>query len=1518
MSESKQHSALPTWLRRSLWGLLALAILLLGLRFSLKTQTVRSFTKDQITSIANSSLNGTLQIRNISGDLWSDFTVSGITLTDLKADTLLSVADIHIRHSLLKLIGLTYQSSQISVDGMKLYLKEEEPGKFNVQNLIPQDTTNTNPESGSPLNIDLQEIQLINSEIFVNSPTYLPDESLSITDLNAIARLQVFEEISAGLDQLDLKITEGQLPNSIDLSASADYDTGHISLNELILSTGRSFLEANAYTDLQDSTLNATFSATPFSFSDLKPYIDQSLPDEDLQLSLQANGTFESFDIEISGDGSGFDDLLFVTTLSIHEEPTLKKAGLSASNLDLGYYTQDSIKAMVSAFQVTAEGHLDSDVEQADLTWGFTLDDIRYENYRLQTLFGSGTLKNEALIANVEMRDGPESVILNADIERLFDNDPEWAASLTLSELNPARWAKSPELSGVVSLNAKASGTGFTLSDELWKFSLFKQKIPVSANNPANATFGNRITLQSDPIEIAGYQIPDLSITGTINSETLTTDGFINLFDNRINLKAAIQQLFNETRSFTFETSTRAFNLSDLPDLESIPSSFNLSLAANGNFNDLENHSFETLIQVDSSYINGASIDSLRIDAQLQDNILRVRNGELVSEVIAGNFSGRRNLIDRTDPSNNFDLDMRVLDLQPLAPLAGAEQLKGTGTITGKVSEVIENELLFDGNISLSEVQYDSLFTAEQISGLTKISIRDEYGYDFSLNIEQPVINGLPLQDISFQTIGVADSEFMSGYFNFDILSEDAGEIRQSGDFAINLNTLRTELSWDELEFITSIQTLSLEHPFNLIYEEASIKTDTLRLGSQNDAFLNFAIPYADTLSQRFWMEANNCDFGIIQETIFDERFVDGILSGGLAIENTDSTFTGNGALNIRNLSYLGTETELFSLDFQIGEERLNAGLRVTMHGDEMVSGTVDVPFRPEAPDDLPETFFEEPVSGSLEIKPIDLNEIKGILEAFQVTQTEGEISFLGNLDGTAGQPNFGGSFKLKNPTISGIPIDSALASFQYNHTEEHITAFSRIDARGQRAASIDAMVPVSIDFRTFEVQTPGQDDSLSVNLVTDNFNLSVFNDFLDHQFTRNLRGTLNADVQINGTKTTLTPKGFLRLDGGQVSVPIAGITLADIQSEIEFMEDGHLNLNRFNMNSGSGGFSASGSIELDGITPKNLNLNARANRFRLANTDDYNLTIDLNSNITGDPVRPKASGSLTIKNGFVYLQNFGEKSVEDVQLEEEEKASFSPYDSLAMDMTFVIERDFFIRNRRYLDMQIELNGELEAQKQTGGDLQLFGSLDANEGYVRPLGKQFNLEEGTFTFSGPLTNPNIYVKTSYVPQSAQKQGDPITLFYVIEGTAEEPEFRFESEPYMEQQDIICYTLFNKPCYALDSWQQVVSGGSGSSPTDLLVGVLLDEVEALATQELGIDIVQIETSNTGSDAGTTTFIKTGWYLNRRTFFAIVNEITGTTPETMFILEYMLKNNLDLIITQGDERQQGIDLRWQYDY
>jgi autotransporter translocation and assembly factor TamB len=651
----------------------------------------------------------------------------------------------------------------------------------------------------------------------------------------------------------------------------------------------------------------------------------------------------------------------------------------------------------------------------------------------------------------------------------------------------------------------------------------------------------------------------------------------------------------------------------------------------------------------------------------------------------------------------------------------------------------------------------------------------------------------------------------------------------------------------------------------------------------------------------------------VIQEIIFDERIVDGILSGNLSFKNSPEELSGNGFLTVNDLSYKGTNVDVMDFKYDLVSKRLKAELVLTMNGEEKVSGSLDVPFVAESPETLGDDFFAQPIQGELVINPVRLSEFKNILDAFQVTGTEGILSFTGALEGTAGEPNFEGVLKLGDPTLSGIKIDSAFAEFRYHHLEKSVTTNAEVNARGQTAASIRSELPISIDFRTFSVNMPDETDSLSVNILTDNFNLSVFNDFLDKQYLNKLRGVLNADINIEGTTSTLTPKGYLRLQDTQISVPIAGITLSKINSELSFNESG-LQLTKFSAQSGSGSLSASGNIDLEGIIPTNLNISTKATRFRLANTSDYNLTIDMDSKLTGKPTQPKASGELRVKNGFVYLRDFGEKSVETVELKGEETSSFSAYDSLSMDMRFVIERNFLVRNERYLDMEIAITGELDAQKQANADLQLFGSLNAAQGYVRPLGKQFTLDEGTVTFSGPVAEPNLFIKTSYVPQTSQKRGDPIILYYIIEGNAQDPDFRFESQPQMEQQDIICYTLFNKPCYALESWQQVVSGGSGSSPTDLLVDVLLDEFETLATQQLGIDVVQID--NSGANGATS--IKTGWYLNRRTFFSIVNEISGTTPETLFILEYLLTEDLDLIITQGDDDRQGIDIRWQRDY
>ena len=131
---------------------------------------------------------------------------------------------------------------------------------------------------------------------------------------------------------------------------------------------------------------------------------------------------------------------------------------------------------------------------------------------------------------------------------------------------------------------------------------------------------------------------------------------------------------------------------------------------------------------------------------------------------------------------------------------------------------------------------------------------------------------------------------------------------------------------------------------------------------------------------------------------------------------------------------------------------------------------------------------------------------------------------------------------------------------------------------------------------------------------------------------------------------------------------------------------------------------------------------------------------------------------------------------------------------------------------------------------------------------------------------------------------------------------------------MEQSDVICFALFNKPCYSLESWQTVFAEDNDVESFQALSDVLLDEVETLATRELGVDVVQID--NSGQNGRTA--ITTGWYLNERTFFSIINELTSSTPKTLFVLEYILNESWDLIITQGEDSRQGIDVRYQFDY
>lgn len=1513
MEENKTHILFKV-LKVFLWIFISVVILLAAIRLSLKTQLVQDFAKSKIENIARENLTTDFSISGLSGDLWKEVRLTGIYVGD--KDTLAYIDTLYSRYDILSLISGTFNIEQVDVIQATVNMIESDQPQdsvtsFTIQEVVKPDTS----ETSVSFKFEIDKINVSKTKVSVYSPSLLPDSTLKVQNILLAASFSMTDEIEASLSELSFNIKEGRLPEAIKVKTSGAYANDTITLEDLVVKTGRSFLQANAFIDLKDSVLNSNIDLKPISSTDIQPYLDQEIPTEGVTISIKAKGTLDDLEVQLTANGKHFKDIEAIAQVSLKDEPKLTQFGLKGAGLNIAALTNDSIDVQTGLFQITMDGTLTQDYENADITWGFTIEGIRYEDYNFRRFFGSGSLKKGKILANLDLTtSGEENLRANSTIENIFDENTTWKTGISIYDFNARYWQDgAPDTD--IHLVINADGKGFELSNNLWNLTISNTyRDPRSKESKSllkQGYWGNSRKL----IRIEDEEIKYFYLNATVTKDSLITDGFIQIKDSKLNLEAKVSQFLSELPSFSYSLSSSNLDVSEFSALSDFPTSIDMEVSGKGSGSSLENLKLQGFAHIDTSLVNGASINLLDAKYEITDGILIIPDAELRSDIANADFSGRKNIMDQKDPDNILSLDAEFKNTQPLAPLAQLEILQIEGSLSADIMENEEGFLQCIAEFNLSNIIADDFFLASKIDGKGIVTLKENEEGVFELEITEPQISGTSFQDIKITTNSVRTVDSLYGDYSIEIKDNDNGQIINSGGYQLELDYMNVDVVMNKLDFITKDNRLSLQKEFNISINNGVIRTDSLMLTSPDGASLSLAIPYADSLNQQVWLVGENFDFGVLQVILLKERYVDGVLFGQVNINRTENDVVGKGNLELQNLNYDGIKADVVSLKFNAVNKRIASDLSLILEKDTVISGSINVPFDLGDPEDFSDKFYDQEVSGNLKIAPTSLVRFKAILRKFDITGTEGILSFNGSLSGTAGAPNFDGFLNINDPVISEIPLDSVFAEFGYNHVKENIFINAEILAANQKAADIEVDLPFSYNFKTFEVNMVNENQPVSAIITTKDFNLAVFNDFLDKDFTKNLKGTLNGMLTLKGSENSLSSEGYFDLTQSSLDVPIAGITLDGIRSRIEFVRS-KIIVKELIAKSGKGEVKATGHINLDGLTPTTVDINAKANQFKLANTDEYNMVVDINSRLRGPALTPTATGRFAVKNGFIVLDNFGDKAIEEIQLEGEETKSFSLYDSLAIDMEFVIERNFFVRNRRYLDMEIEISGQLEAQKKTKGELFLFGSLKGEKGYMRPLGKRFDLEEAELAFSGPADNPDLNIKSVYVP-SSYKGEQEVMLYYIIKGTAENPEFSFESTPTMEKQDIICYTLFNRPCYALESWQSAFTQSGGSSPTDLLAGALIDEVEALATRELGVDVVQIDNTRVGNETGTS--IKTGWYLNDRTFFAIVNEITSSDPKTLFILEYALSKTWDLIITEGeDSNRRGVDFRWQFDY
>jgi autotransporter translocation and assembly factor TamB len=1480
--------ALKRWALRLGWLMFAILLLSVSLRLSLKTPFVRNWARDFIVSKANEQLQGELTIDRLSGDLWNDVTASGIRL--IQQDTLAQVDSVHLKYNIWALFGGRIQMTTLGIYSPEVALRQQ-ANRWNVQDILVEspDTAAT----GESISFKIDDLSLNDGTISVYSDS-LAGANFIINQLTASSSL-AYNAKDKGLEfdlrDLSFEVKQTRLETSLKVESSAAVKNSKFNLKKLILATGNSLIHSTAFVNLSDSSAQLDATATPISWKDLTEYVQGFPLSRNLQLSLSLKGNPRDFGVSLTAQGDGLDSVKVEGKFQWHSSLILKEFRARADCINPQQFLTDSTLPSLKNFRADFNGRIETrHYREGKGTFLFSADQISRSPYHLDKLSGTVELKGDSAKIKLEANRKKQYLASGITASGIWSELPSIKAILKAKDINPGYWIQDSTFDGNLSFEAESSGQGWYPNSNSWDYSVEMTKS-----------------------RMLGQPIESLFAKGKISRSNVDLTGIVKIRDGLIKVKAAADKIL-ATPSYNFKINSRNFDLAALMGRNDFVTSLNGTVAGKGQGINPATMQLTSQVRIDSSIINRKYVRNFSGNVNIKDSIAVVDNASLKSAIAEGSFSLRMNMLRRYAPENELSLELNLKDVSALAPLFDIEKLSAEGRISGKLSPEESGHLIFDGNLDLSDLNYNEVFLADEAKGTVKARLEKNLEYMADVNLSAPILSGVQIQDMHFLTNGNYAAHVANGQYEFQFSSPNEGRIELAGGYTSENDSIGVRT--DTFNIISDFRTLSLERPFELSLVDDTLKMDTMRVFSKDrSAYLEIGIPILSANEQKGYVRGKSLNTAVMQNCLLGQSYFKGMLSGRFNIDRIDTSLRASGNMLLSEIDYRGAHFDSLSIKTQIENDRMEGLLAVFDEGRQLVEGKADLPFKLGNPKDFPTNFFEEPISGDLNIRSIAIDRFRPLFAEAGITQTSGIFSFHGQLDGKAGIPLFKANARLNDAKLSGVSVDSVTARMSYDHEKSQLALNASVLSLRQKAAQINARIPLFINMKTFRVDLPQPLDSISVDVETDDFNLAALNDFVDRRTVRNISGVLNGKVDVSGALDDLKTDGQLNLEGGAFQLIPAGIRVDNIRSTIQFMPN-QIKLTDFSAKSGKGNLNASGVIAMQKLVPGDIDISVSAKNFRVANTSKYNAVVNLDTQTKGSFTKPEISGNVHFISGFLELQNFGEKSVENVKLDstEELASDFSIYDSLGLDLDVSFNRRFYIRNKRYLEMQIELDGTLDLLKSPGKDLQFFGTINAPNGYARPLGKEFELQEGNVTFSGDPTNPQLMIRTQYKPPQTQED---ITIWYVIEGTVENPKFKYESQPPMELENIISYTLFGQPFYALDSWKQVVANsGQNTSAADVALDILLDRVETLATQKLGIDVVKIDNSRPNGENGTS--ITTGWYLNPKVFFAIQNVITGSTPDTSFELEYLLRKNLKLIIRQGNSIRQGVDLKWNYDY
>jgi len=517
---------------------------------------------------------------------------------------------------------------------------------------------------------------------------------------------------------------------------------------------------------------------------------------------------------------------------------------------------------------------------------------------------------------------------------------------------------------------------------------------------------------------------------------------------------------------------------------------------------------------------------------------------------------------------------------------------------------------------------------------------------------------------------------------------------------------------------------------------------------------------------------------------------------------------------------------------------------------------------------------------------------------------------------GSAKTPKIEGKIDIADLGLASHSLGGLKSGFEHQHGNTKFDLSLRRDARHGFSAS--GRIPGSIGWDNGRRGEALGD--VDLRLSSSGLDLAVANAF-GLKGVKDIAGELKLDVRVGGALSRPQANGTFTLKNGRVDFPALGLRLSPISLQ-GGIDPSKLYVTELSAKAREGETRGWGSISLRDYLPETVNFSLDAQRWPAVWTRRYQVELAVDLNAHGPLAAPELRGLIDIRHArltpdLALLEHkpikrddtiivVGEPPPHDQgAVGKQQQPSFFKAPALkplALDLTIQFQRDTQVRHP---NARLELAGQLKATKERDEKPSLAGTIRITQGFAGFQGRRFNIDEGTVVFDGA---ENINPKLDIVGK--HRAGD-YTVQANVGGTAAKPSLRLQSDPALEQADILAVLLFGKPASALEHGEKLGLQRNALAITSGYAAATIGKsvTRALGLERLGLDLEDLDLS--GGRVGLSR------HITPKTRLSISEDLIGEEGKQISI-EYRLSPTWEIETTTRSTGNSGADIIWRKQY